>query len=249
MLSVIDSVANNTSARMDCPLCRGKNTLSVMKENGKVFWHCFKAQCSMKGADTYLASVQEVKVKNKPVEFTIPDSFRLGLNDEVAYLLERYNCIEAYSKGWFECGWDIRQQRVCFVIRDKGKIAGLIGRAIRTGVKPKTLNYPNSSMEVPFICGNGENLVLTEDCLSAISVTRLENHAGMALLGTTMKDSYINYLKPYKTIIIALDRDARKKALALKQKLSYHHPQVKIWWLDKDIKDMLDEEIKIKYVD
>ena len=42
-------VPPDTSMRMDCPFCNGKNTLSVDTMNNGINWYCFHASCSAKG--------------------------------------------------------------------------------------------------------------------------------------------------------------------------------------------------------
>lgn len=162
-------------------------------------------------------------------------------------MISRYHCLEVYNRGVFDVAYDPIQDRVCFIVKKQNKIVGLIGRAVQKDIQPKTINYPNSDVAIPFICtgrqeGTKRPLMLVEDCFSAASATRLPVTA-MALLGSTIKSDYIPYVKLHDEIIIALDRDARKKALAMKKKLCYYHQTVRMMLLSKDIKDMTDQEL------
>lgn len=244
---LIDSVPNNSTLRFICPNCSGNNSLGITKAFGKVKWNCFK--CLKYGVQNYQRNVSELKSqlearREAKGEFRLPEYLIYGLSSENSVsLITRGHCLEPYRQGLFDIGFDPEQNRVCFIVKKDNKIVGLIGRAVDKSIYPKTLNYPNSDLSMPFICNNTDTLVLVEDCLSAASVTRIPELTGLALLGGTLKVEYIPIVKKYKKIIIALDRDARKKALAIKRKLVYYHDSVKIWHLENDIKDTSNEDI------
>ena len=64
---------------------------------------------------------------------------------------------------------------------------------------------------IHFICGSNATGILVEDCASACAVSHL--YSGIALMGTSLPESYIPVLKKrFKKIIVALDRDATTKA-------------------------------------
>ena len=93
----------------------------------------------------------------------------------------------------------------------------------------------------PFVCGNFDKAILVEDCASACAVSGLMT--GVALLGTSLSDEYIPILKQYKSILVALDRDATSKAFDISQKLCYYvKSQVKI--IDEDLKYFTTDEIR-----
>lgn len=246
-----DSVPHNLSDRFNCPFCGKVNTLSISKENGKIRWNCFSAHCDAGGKDKYLISTQEIKERyflREKEGLDIPTYLIHGIGSEkvLEWLLKTHSD-KAYRNGMFEVAYDPRQDRICYLIRDKGKIVGIIGRSFGNS-KPKVLNYKGSDKDTPFIAGSTETIVLLEDCASACAVTRIPELSGLALLGTNLKDEYIPVIKKYNRVIVALDRDARKKVLAMWSKLKYHCSHVEIWFLDKDIKDMLDNELEESYI-
>lgn len=154
--------------------------------------------------------------------------------------------MKPYTEGRFNVAFDPKLNRVCYLIRDEaGSVVGAVGRALGNE-RPKTHNYPGSA-KVPFTVKNGSTLVLVEDCASAASVTRLPGVSGMALQGTVLKNEFIPFLQVFDQVIVALDLDATKKALTIKNSLTYHHPNVKLWRLNKDIKDMDDNELEVSY--
>ena len=105
---------------------------------------------------------------------------------------------------------------------------------------PKWLNY-NKNI-TPFSCGTSDTAVVVEDCASACAVSGI--YTGVALLGTKLKEEYALYLsKNFKKVIVALDRDATKKAFDLSKGLRYLiDTEVKI--LDEDLKYLNATEIK-----
>ena len=86
----------------------------------------------------------------------------------------------------------------------------------------------------PFMCGKSDTAIIVEDCASACAVS--EQYCGVALMGTSLPDSYIPVLKKkFKKIIVALDRDATVKAFDISSQLRYYvDTQVKI--LEEDLK-------------
>ena len=88
--TLFDSVPYGTSKRFDCPLCKGKGTLSITKEQGKVKYHCFKARCTLRGSRYALMTNAEGKqmiASRNALEartdvkapFAIPDYWVMGL--------------------------------------------------------------------------------------------------------------------------------------------------------------------------
>jgi Zn ribbon nucleic-acid-binding protein len=247
-----ESMGNNTSKRTNCPSCGGLNTLSMLKHNGVVKYLCFKLSCGIKGTidDLTLGDVKKRVSGDKSNlsvdKWIVPEHFVLGIaNEECLSLLERYNCLGAYKLGYFKCGFDPQENRlVIFILDELGSITGAVGRALHPRKEiPKTLNY---SIDTPFICVPGKDtLILVEDCFSAIAVTRLEGYSGMALLGTNLKDSYIPYIAKYNKVIVALDADAKNKALKIKNTLDFYAKNVYVKFLEQDIKDMNYEKLRL----
>jgi len=93
------------------------------------------------------------------------------------------------------------------------------------------------SKTYPFICGDSDTAVLVEDCASACAVS--EVYTGVALMGTSLPDSYIPVLKKkFKKVIVALDRDATTKSFDISNQLRYY--------MDTEVKILEDD---LKYFD
>ena len=91
--------------------------------------------------------------------------------------------------------------------------------------------------------------VVVKDCTSACVVSH--EVTGIALLGTNLLTEHISYIKPYKKVIVALDRDATDKAIDIQRKLAIHVDKCNVMILERDlkyenkdtIKDMFNETI------
>lgn len=249
--SYADSLPTGTTSRFDCPSCHGRYTLSITKDLGSVVYNCFKAGCSLAGSvalpmsKTELRQVITKKASGsslqKETEFRLPPYIIQGIGSKKCLgMLLKTHSLKVYQDGLFRTAYDPRQERFLYLIHDKGKVVGAVGRALYNAW-PKALNY-EGSLPVPFTVGEGDILVLVEDCASASAVARNRHFTGMALLGTELKPEYLPWIKKYRNVVVALDRDASAKGVRLSQRLKFFHSAVSLWLLPKDIKDMDDEE-------
>ena len=234
--------------RIDCPFCHHSQTLVIKREQSELKWYCFHASCSAKGKHESEMSMQQVyetvvtkNKENKVKEFTMPSSFMSILSEPKCYdYLKNNNCFKAKQKAKASFMYDVKQHRIVFLIKNKEKILGAIGRALNSKVYPKWYVYGSKSY--PFICGDSDIGVLVEDCASACAVSSV--YSGIALMGTSLPESYIPVLKKkYKKIIVALDRDATTKSFDISGKLNYYvNTEVKI--LQDDLKYYNEKQIK-----
>tara|TARA_E500000318_G_scaffold45990_2_gene43427 strand:+ start:7876 stop:8475 length:600 start_codon:yes stop_codon:yes gene_type:complete len=175
-------------------------------------------------------------------KFNIPEHFKTVYSNERAMkYLQKNNCWESYTWRRADIKYDVRQDRVVFMIKDYDNIRGAVGRSLSKDVQPKWFMYGNKN--VPFKCGEYDDAVLVEDCASACAVSNVLT--GVALMGTSYNEMFDKYLKQYKTIYVALDRDATTKAFDIANKLRYRgfdNVQVKI--LEDDLKYYNTDEIR-----
>lgn len=250
--NLIESVPDGTSRRFNCPICKGENSFSITKLGSEVKYNCFRNSCdsnksrgilTLKPTMTGLKTRLEGRTEEKRT-FTIPDYWVMGVaSEKCLQMLLKTNCFEAYTKGLFKCAYDPQEDRLVYLVQDdKGNAVGAIGRSL-SGKWPKNKNY-HGSLPIPFTVGSGNRVVLVEDCASACAVNCISNATGLALLGTNLPESFIPYLVKYDTILVALDYDARKKALDIKNRLTYYCKNVRVVILGKDLKDMTKEEIQ-----
>ena len=256
MLSVVKSLLNsvpyNTSMRADCCFCGGLNTLSITNTGTSVKYHCFRLNCGKSGVIGDTPSHDEIGriLKEKGVTeakqtFKLPTYCTPGLGSINAFnLIKTTNGWIAYNRDDYRTAYDSINNRLLYLLQENNKVVGAVGRALSAYDKPKSMLYPDSKI-MPFIVGNSDVGVIVEDCASAASVNSMPEYTGIALLGTEFKHEYVPYIhKRFKRLFIALDPDAKKKAVALKDRLSYITKDVKVWALPRDFKNMNKEEVK-----
>lgn len=252
-LSLIKTLvpSGEIDTRMNCPFCNGTNTLTIKRINAELFWYCFHASCSAKGKHISEMTMEQVEktfeknetvvAKEKEKQFDIPTSFvSIFSTDKCTDYLKKNHCIQAYLKGKTSIMYDVKQHRAVFLIKEKEKVKGAIGRGLNAEVYPKWFIYGGKTY--PFICGSSDVAVLVEDCASACAVS--EVYTGVALMGTSLPDSYIPILKEkFKKVIVALDRDATTKAFDISNQLRYYmDSEVKI--LEDDLKYFNKDQIE-----
>lgn len=246
--SLLKSVPVNTTTRMDCPFCGRHRTFSISNRKNVIQYHCFSNGCNnSSGYREYTPTTEELISMRKPrknAAFKVPAYFLNGLahSDVYSYLL-KYNAMHALRYGYMSVAYDKSEHRIVFLLKeDMGKVVGAVGRTLYKHYNPKVINYENSRI-MPFIVGEHRSIgVIVEDCASAAAVTWASKLTGIALLGTNLKDEYIPYLQKFKKLYIALDPDARKKAIEIKNSLTYVCKDVTILNIKKDIKNMPHSE-------
>jgi hypothetical protein len=244
------SIAPEGRLRMDCPACGKKNTFSVSDTGGERLWFCFHADCGVRGRtgfrirkDTGIHPLLRTKSletnNNSSTPFELPDTFvALSREPRAESYVKRANAYDAYLAGRVDIRYDFRMNRVVYLIKDGRQVVDAAGRSL-DNIKPKWWRYGKSAL--PFVCGSQRVGVILEDCASACSVS--DTLSGVALLGTNLQDSHLPYLRKYDRLLVALDKDATKKALDLVRRLQAIRP-TSLVVLNKDVKDMTNDERK-----
>lgn len=250
---------------LDCPYCGGRGKFSATVADTMVLYNCYRASCvDYRGKPTrgalHLnltpeARINALKTKKRgnqgsdelgcTLPWVVPDYWIDGIGDaECAKYMKDKHMWEAFTEKRFRPLYDPALRRFIFPIKNSyGEIIGAIGKSL-IGATPKTLNYNRAYLQ-PFVCGHGrKSVLLVEDCASAVAATRNPEMAGIALLGTHMREEFIPHLSPYKVVYIALDQDAYSKSIKLREQLMPYIKNVNIVRLTKDIKDMTDDEYK-----
>ena len=205
--------------RSDCPWCDGVKTLSISRERGDLMWHCFRSNCFAKGranegytlADIKASMVEERGGELRP--FVIPDHWVLHIP---------YKGEKIY--------FDPKLNRDVYLLMKDGECYDAIGRSVNRAIHPKWHRYANT--DLPYLLRRDgqvhmgrdkrNHIVVVEDCLSAGACFPLLD--SMAILGTTLRKSHIPTLMEYEEVIIALDPDAKEKALIIWSELNTYVP-------------------------
>ena len=244
-----------TLIRIDCPFCKNINTLSVDTTENNIKWYCFHSTCSAKGKYQGEKNMQYVNTTFNKKEnminttFNIPDSFNfIWTSKNAENYLHKNNCWEAWAWGRAKVMYDVKQDRIVFLIRKRNtdEIVGAVGRGLNKNVYPKWFMYGNK--DVPFKCGECDDAVIVEDCPSACAVSNVLT--GISIMGTKLKEEHKKHLKPYKNLYICLDRDATTKAYDIAKDLrSSGFDNVVVKPLEDDLKYFNTEQIEEIFYD
>lgn len=237
----------NQAHRGNCPVCGGKNTFTATSTIDGIKYNCYKAGCKVGGIDTSNLTAEQLRqamalrvaqdAKDDPSPIAVPEGFTKAINPLYKAGLERYHLNASRHDTYY----DVRQDRLCLPIKYKGSIVDFVGRSL-TGRNPKWLRYSNA--HVPYTYGCGSAVVLVEDCFSAIAAGDIPSCTGMALLGTNVLSEYIPMLAEYDRVVVALDPDARSKALQIVKDLRVIHNRVYALNLSDDLKYKRDRDIE-----
>jgi hypothetical protein len=229
-------VSDGETQRMDCPVCRGKNTFSITNNMGDLVWNCYKVSCTVSGSTRVGMSIDDIKARFKKIETVDDIEFELP-----EYVVSRSGGL--YMNRWCDrwglnadklgLMYDVKEDRVVFPVVHDGKIVDATGRSLGKRI-PKWKRYGNSGL--PYVHGCGKVAVVVEDCVSAAVVGDWSSYVGVALLGTSLQDSHRSYLSQFSTALIALDPDALTKSLQMAKELRGYVSDVRPVKLEDDIK-------------
>ena len=224
--------------RLDCPFCGGSKSLSISRHHGKRLWQCFKASCPARGVSGAEMDTDTLRQKLEGGDSKPPRGAQTPLpahlsrpehHDEVVEYLQSVNSLWAYENGCITIRYAPAENRVLFFYPG-GR--GAVGRALDRR-KPKWKAYGDTSGLLTV--GSGDVAVIVEDAASACSVARFSICSGCALLGTELRSEQKSQLGAFQRVVIALDKDASKKAVALKSKVEGRVP-TSVALLEDDLK-------------
>ena len=238
--------------RGDCPECRGKNTFTATNMLGDIKYNCFKLGCTVGGiygTDMTAAEIHRrleeqqmqrayTNVKKEKETMEIPPYVVSPKANHTKY--QRF--IRRWGIAIGDTMYDVKDERVVFPIKYKGRIIDAIGRAV--GINhPKWYRYTGEADY--YTVGNGNTLLIVEDVLSAIIATQeLPYITAMAILGTSLSPKHMEKIQEYNRVIIALDPDAIGKTVEYRR-------EIELWTGNKttamnlldDIKYRMEEDI------
>jgi len=222
-----------------------RKTFEVTNQDGVLLWNCFHASCDAKGGsgDKYSKEdienfiSQEKQLHNH--KFIMPKTFvNFAVHPKARAYLNTYGIENTSARVMY----DVKQERVVFLIENNGEVVSATGRAYGH-FQPKWFKYSKS--DVPFTTGNNREIaIITEDCVSACCVEVKCGFTGIALMGTSLQESFIEHVSnSASNVVICLDRDATDKCFNIKKKLE-SKVNCFIWMLDEDLKYFEDSKMK-----
>lgn len=139
--------------------------------------------------------------------------------------------------------WSDRFKQLMYIYQcaDKAGIGLIQGRNFITG-RPKYFNRGDVNLVLPIYkhekCDNSNILVLVEDAMSAIKITRDLCVDAMPVLGSSISLPKINQLagRGYETIVVWLDHDKYREAMRISSQVRYVGPNSFVVTTDLDPK-------------
>lgn len=233
-----------------CPTCGGgssreKSLVVTRDDSGTLLWICHRASCSTKGNNSSqnypILSTNPQPTKKARKKFTGTTVPLREKHLEIIY--KRWGIHEPQHWYWTPS----HGGRVAMSIRSpKYTHRGWVLRDIMNRSPIKTLTYVDDGEEG--ISWYREHLtadtVVVEDIPSAVRASRYVN--AVALLGTGVGLTRAQEIAEYSTgrVTIALDQDATSQAFKLARRYAGLWGDVGVLMLEKDIKDMKEEEVK-----
>lgn len=230
------NLSSGQSTRTNCPACGKKNTFSVSNEHGQLKWLCFRNSCGTRGIQDIGLTSRDIRqsfARNATASdsFDIPSHFVSPLNnDRCRNYMVNNHCMEAYAQRRADIRFDPKRNRAVFLVHHNGVTVDAVGRSL-DGSTPKWWRYGSS--EYPFTAGNHPVAVIVEDAASACAVSSLAT--GIALMGTNLAKTHLTELRQYDRLIVALDPDARAKAIKMQQVLNWYVP-TSVAFIEDDLK-------------
>lgn len=244
-LEIVKELDVQGKLRTDCPFCMNRKTFEVTNQDGVLLWNCFHANCSAKGGSGDKFSKDDVeKFVSQEKEaynhkFIMPKSFvNFAVHPKSRAYLDTYGITNTNARVMY----DVKQERVVFLVENQGEVVSAVGRAYGH-FQPKWFKYSRS--EVPFIVGSNKDVaVIVEDCVSACAIEVKCGFTGIALMGTSLQESFIEHVtNSASNVVVCLDRDATDKCFDIKSKLD-SKVNCYIWMIDEDLKYFEDKKIK-----
>lgn len=233
------------SKRIDCPFCGGSKTLGLTNKDGRKIWHCFKASCDARGSENVGMTLSGLRHKatgidapSKPTGAPMPGHLSdPRSHPEAMRYLESVNSLYAFENGLVDIKYSPALRRVIFMMPNK---VGGVGRTLKRE-KPKWKNFGDTTGILQI--GKGDTAIVVEDAASAANVAQFSFCSGCALLGTNISSLQRSQLLHFTKVVIALDKDASKKALRIKSKLE-GRVNASVVFLEDDLKWLSGKEIQ-----
>jgi hypothetical protein len=210
--------------RGDCPFCGGKNTYTATIGSGSLKWNCYKMDCHVSGIyDTDMTAEEIMNLMSKTVKQTRQQEAEtmeipVYVVKPTAFHDKFHRFTKRYGLAVGGLLYDVKDERVVFPIKHKGRIIDAIGRAVGKKKFPKWYRYSGEANY--FTMGSGRKLLIVEDVVSAIVAWQeFPDITSMAILGTQLTTNHLEKIREYNKVIIALDPDAAKKTIQYRREI------------------------------
>jgi len=216
-----------------CPRCGSKDNLGEYEDH---FW-CFGCKYYKLKNDTKSIRQRLNKTNNtdKGVD-NMPQNFGEIPVNAMKWLLSYGISKEDIEE--YNIQWDVKNEFLVLLQNAKYFQARTFDK-----LRPK---YLSKGQKLLTIYGTGDKLVIVEDILSAMRITRTRSHhCALPLLGSSLPYEWENEIvkKNFKEVIIWLDRDKASNALRIKRKFKQRGVDSRVIVSDNDPKEYSKGEI------
>jgi hypothetical protein len=255
-----------TTRDAQCPFCLKQNgDFAVTKVENGLLYKCFRVACDSKGFipsnlgewnNRKFTPVSSIVRKSEEYPF---ESHIINLGEkQILYLQDKFNLTNE-EIILNKIKWCNKTERIIYpILSQSGDTKGYVSRFYKElsnkqydGVKSRTywINRSNNYYNVSFPYCNNYNVdgifVLVEDIISSIRVAR--HVQCVALLSNSIPTNAMKFFLG-KNIVIVLDNDATVHALKIKQRYSLFFNSCQVISIDKDPKNMGNEELINKII-
>ena len=220
-------LTDGQSVRCTCPVCHSSNDFSVSNIDGLILYRCYKLSCHTSSAIPVSLSVAEIqeRLRNRDVALSKKKAADLWVIPEYVIAPSQNNkALQTFIDRWdlhdVEILFDVKDKRAVFPIRSNNSLIDATGRSLDGGI-PKWFRYTGNS-PVYTACRGKPNgtVVIVEDVISANTICSVcPNVTGMAILGTSLSSTHIEYIQDFVRVIVALDPDATHKTLEYRREI------------------------------
>lgn len=231
-----------------CPRCGSKDNLGVWEDGHKWCFGCHYYE-SGDGNLNQEILLKRIKYNNDKItsKVSLPNDFDYSIPPAALDWLAKYDLTKQEIIA-NHIGYSEEHQRLIFpVFSETGEVLMWIGRAF--GDKHTSKYYIKGDVKgVLHILGYGKILVLTEDLVSAIKVSRVT--AAMPVFGSHVSNyTLLKTSRFFKELAIWLDRDKAAEAVKAAQRARLFFDVVSVVITDKDPKEYGVKEIRryLKY--
>ena len=237
------------TTREICPLCGGgtqsEKSLAITRDDeGGLVYICHRASCGSRGTTLYKGGAMLPKLSEPVRKRKVFEGKTVALSK---YLLDKVHTLWGIRNPeyWYWTKWG--GGRLAMSIRSPTYVhRGWVLRDIMDRLSVKALTYlePEEEGLSWYKEHPDQPTILCEDIPSAVRASKYVN--AVALLGTGVGLSKAAEIEKYATrpIIVALDQDATSTAFNIAMRYSALWGDVEILMLEKDIKDMNEDEVR-----
>ena len=256
-----------TTRTVKCPFCFKQNgDFAVTRVENGLLYKCFRVACDSRGFipsnlgdwDNHIDLPHGSRVVQRTEEYPF-ESHIIKLNNEHTNFLKNKFGLTDEELFLNKIRWCEKTERIIYpILSQNGNTKGYVCRYYKElsdkkydGVKSRTYwinrseNYYNVSFPYRREYNVDNIFILVEDIVSSIRVARYEQ--SIALLSNSIPTNAMKFLIG-KDIAIVLDNDATAHALKIKNRYSLFFKSCRVIAIDKDPKNMSDDELVQKIV-